>query len=75
MACFGQITSHCYILNIETVGLEVSEIFKRFPHFKSMKAIDLMGNFNPTVIVGGIYVVNIAIYYYKQWASMVSEDL
>ena len=47
MACFVQITSNCYILNIEVVGLEVSAILKGFPHFKSMKAIDLMANFDP----------------------------
>ena len=40
-----------------------------------MKAIELMANFDPRVMVGSIYVANIAIYYYKQWSSMVSEDL
>ena len=40
-----------------------------------MKAIDIIANFDPRVIVGRIYAVSIAIYYYKQWASIVSKDL
>ena len=39
-------TKHCYILNIYTVGLVVSEkrIFKSFPHYKFMGDVCCYGN-------------------------------
>ena len=50
-------TKHCYIQNIEALGLVVSEIFfSIFPHSKSIEAICCHGNhnFDTKRIYGGV---------------------
>ena len=51
---------HCYIQNIEALGLVVSEkkIFFSFPHCKSMETIDPLGvdKFDPRDMTSTIYV-------------------
>ena len=51
---------HCYIENIEALGLLVSEkkIFVSFSHCKSMETIDPRGvaKFDPGDMIGTIYV-------------------
>ena len=53
-------TKHCYIQNIEALGLLVSEkkIFVSFSHFKSMETIYPRGvaKFDPRGMAGTIYV-------------------
>ena len=52
-------TKHCYIQNIEALGLLVSEeIFVSFSHCKSMETIYPRGvaKFDPVDMIGTIYV-------------------